>query len=216
MRTGCDEHRSGLERAAVLQPDAGHPLALEGDGAHARTRAHDAAGAAHRLGQRGHQPARVDRVVARDVEREPHGRRERRLRAPRGRREQPLDVEAEALAEREQPVERLRLVAIARHDQRARRVQPRVATGRLRELGAERGEAGGGAQAQLEQRVLAELRLGDRREHARGDLPGARIAGVEHAHAQPALGGAPRARESDRPAADYGDVRLGMLHRHSS
>ena len=34
-------------------------------------------------------------------------------------------------------------------------------------------------------------------------------------HAQPALGGAPRAREPDRPAADDGDVRLGLLHRHA-
>jgi hypothetical protein len=64
--------------------------------------------------------------------------------------------------------------------------------GRLLELGADRRERSGGAQAQVEQRVLAELRLGDRREHAGGDVPRARLARVEHANAQPALRRAPR------------------------
>ena len=44
------------------------------------------------------------------------------------------------------------------------------------------------------------------REHAGGDLPGARIAGVEHDRAQPATGRAPRAGQADRPAARYGEV----------
>ena len=131
------------------------------------------------------------------------------------RRQQPLDVEPEPPAEREQPVELLGLVAVARDDQRA---GARAGRDRARTPSASSaqnaGNAGRGAQAELEQRVLAELRLGDRREHARGDVPGARLARVEHADAQPALRGAPCAREADRPAADDGDVRLGMLHGH--
>ena len=67
----------------------------------------------------------------------------------------------------------------------------------------------GAAQPELEQRALAELRLGDGREHAGGDVPGAGLAGVDHHGAQAAPGGAPRAREADRPAADDGDVGVG-------
>ena len=44
------------------------------------------------------------------------------------------------------------------------------------------------------------LGLADRREHARGHLPRAGIAGVDDDRAQPALGGAPGARQADRAA----------------
>ncbi len=199
---------------AVGEPHAGDALALRGHAGHARTRAHEATRAAHGLRQRLDEAARIHGVVAGDVERQAHRRRERRLRAARGGREQPLDLEPEPLPEREQPVERLRLVAIARDDERARPAQAGIAARSLGQLGAELRESRGRAQAEPEQRVLAELCLRHRREHAGRDMPGARLAGVEHAHAQPALGGAPCAREADRPAADYGDVRLGMLHRH--
>ena len=202
---------SVLPSASLHARDA---LALRGHAGHARTRAHEAARAAHGLGKRCDEAARIHGVVARDVERQADRRRQRRLGAARGGREQPLDVEPEPLPEGEQPVERLRLVAIARDDERSRPAQAGVAARSVGELGAELREPGGGAQAEPEQRVLAELRLRDRREHPGRDMPGARIACVEHAHAQSALGGAPRAREADRPAADYGDVRLGMLHRH--
>jgi hypothetical protein len=201
---------------AVLQLDAVDALAVDEQAPHARPRVHGAAGAADGLGQHRDEAAGIDRVVARHVEREPHGRRERRLGAPRGRRQQPLDTEPEPPAERQQPVELLGLVAVAGDDDRARLAQPRIAAGRRGELGAERGECGGGAEAQVEQRVLAELRFGDRRQHPGGDMPGAGLAGVEHAHAQAALGGTPRAREPDRPAADDRDVRLGILHDHCS
>ena len=155
-------------------------------------------------------------MVAGDVEREPRGRRERRLGAPRGGGQQPLHVQPEPAPEGEQPVELLGLVAVAGDDERAAAPQPGVLAGRLGQLGAERGEAGGGAQIQVEQRVLAEVGLGDRGEHPRGDGPGARRAGVEHQHAQAALRGAPRAREPDRPAADDGDVRLALLVLHAA
>ena len=78
-----------------------------------------AAGALEGLGQRGDQQPRVDRVVAGHVEREPHGRRERRLGAARLARPQPLDLEAELAPEGERALERLGLVAVARHQQRA-------------------------------------------------------------------------------------------------
>jgi hypothetical protein len=37
-------------------------------------------------------------------------------------------------------------------------------------------------------------------------VPGARLAVVDHGGVQAAPGGAPRAREADRPAADDGNV----------
>ena len=118
--------------------------------------------------------ARVDGAVAGDVEREPDGRGERGLGAARLARAQPLDREAEPLAER---------VAGARAP------RPRRGRGRRRacrcgaaevarrlELGAERRASRRRAQAEVEQRLLAELGLGDRREHARGVAPGAVLA----------------------------------------
>ena len=120
-------------------------------------------------------------------------------------------LEAELAPEREQALERLGLVAVARDDQRAGRagrVSPEASASSAQKS-AKRARA---AQAELEQRALAELRLGDRREHARGDLPGAGIAGVEHDGAQAALGRAPRARQADRAATGDGDVKRTRGH----
>ena len=161
--------------------------------------------------QRRDEPPRVDRVVPGDVQREPHGRRERRLGAPRGARQQAHDIEPQALAEGEQPVELLRLVAVARDDERARLPVARVLAGALRQLRAEGGEAGGGAGGQVEQRVLAELGLRGRREHAGGDVPGAGRAIVEQGDGGAALSGAPGRGEADRPTADHHHL---MLHGH--
>ena len=161
--------------------------------------------------QRRDEPPRVDGVVAGDVQREPDGRRERRLGAPRGARQQARDIEAQALAEGEQPVELLRLVAVARHDERARLPVARVLAGALGQLRAEGGEAGGGAGGQAEQRVLAELGLRGRREHAGGDVPGAGRAVVEQGDGGAALSGAPGRGEADRPTADHHHL---MLHGH--
>ena len=200
MHAAGDDDGARRDERAVLELDAGHAVVL---GAQRR-----GAAAAHvdGLPERGDQPARVDRVVARDVEREPHGRGERGLGAARLARAQPLDVQAERLAERDQPVERRGLVGVARHHERAGGAQARVHAGRLASSAQKASNARGAAQAELEQRALAELRLRDGREHARGDVPGAGLAVVDHGRAQAAPGGAPGAREADRPAADDGDV----------
>ena len=92
-------------------------------------------------------------------------------------------------------VELLGLVAVAGDDERAG-----AADGRRRgllQLGAEVGEAVERAQPEVEQRFLAELHLGDRREHARGVAPRAVLLGLEHERAQAALGGPPRDGEAD-------------------
>ena len=111
-------------------------------------------------------------------------------------------------------LELLGLVAVAGDDEGAGAAQPGVAAGGLAELGAEGREARGGAQAQVEQRPLAELRLGDRGEHAGGVAPRAVLAGVEHDRAQAALRRAPRDGEADDAAADDGYVVLLGLRRH--
>ncbi len=122
-------------------------------------------------------------------------------------------LEPERAPERDQPVERLGLVGVARDDERARAAVARVAARGLRQLGAERLEGAAAAEPELEQRALAELRLGDRREHPGGDVPGPGLARVDDDGPQPALGGAPGARETDRPSAGDGDlVRLRCGH----
>ena len=171
-----------------------------------RARAHVPPARSNAARQRGDEPPRVDRVVAGDVEREPDRRRQRGLGAARLASGSSRSTSSpSSRAEGEQAVERLGLVAVARDDAACRSCG---SPGRpdARQLGAERREAARGAQPELEQRALAELGLGDRREHAGGDVPGAGLAGVEHDGAQPALRGAPRAGEADRPAADDGDV----------
>ena len=114
----------------------------------------------------------------------------------------------------EQPLELVGLVAVARDDERAGAAQPRVAPGGLGQLGAEGGEAARGAQPEREQGVLAELRLGDRREHAGGVAPGAVLAGVEHDRAQAVLRGPPGDGQADDAAADDGYVVVLGLRRH--
>ena len=179
VHAGGDDDGAGLDGRAVVELDARDAVVLDAHG--------DRAGAAHvgDLAQRGDEPARVDRVVARDVEREPHGRRERGLGAAGLARAQALDGQAERLAEGDQALQRLGLVGVARDHERAAAAQGRVDPG-ARQLGAERLEPPRAAQAELEQRALAELRLGDGREHAGGDVPGAGLAVVEHDRGQAA------------------------------
>ena len=206
---GGDEHAAGRDDLAALELH--RVLAHARDaGARAELRPGGRRGGA----ERGDQPARVDGMVVAELEREPHGRRERGLGAARGRGQEPLGAQAVAGVERGEPLERLRVVAVAGDDERAGRAQLRVDARRGGQLGAEARVRGGGAHAQLEQRLLAVLELGDGREHAGGDVPRAGLAGVEHEHAQAALGRPPRAREADRPAAHDEDVRLALLHRH--
>ena len=166
------------------------------------------------VGQRRDEAARVDGVVAGHVERQPHGRGERGLGAARLARAQPLDREVELPAVGVELVELLGVVAVARDDQGAGAAQSGIAAGGLLELGAEGGEAGGRAEAEVEQRLLAELRLGDRGEHAGGVAPRAVLGGVEHERAQAALRRAPGDGEADDAAADDGYVVLLGLRRH--
>ena len=173
------------------------------------TRTRDRAGAAHvgDLAQRGDEPARVDRVVARDVEREPHGRRQRGLGAARllGRRRstaRPSDSR-----KRDQPLERLGLVGVARDDERAAARAGRGRARRLGQLGAERRRtsrrcAGRARAARARRTPPRRPARACRRRRARRR---ARRASSTTAR-QAAAGGAPGAREADRPAADDGDV----------
>ena len=167
-----------------------------------------AAGGLHRVGQGGDELARVDGAVAGDVEREPDRRRERGLGAAGLAGAQPLDREAELPPVLEQLLELLGLVAVAGDDERAVEVELDA------ELGAEVREAVERAEAEVEQLALAELQLGDGREHAGGVAPRAVLAGVEHERAQAALGRAPRHGEADDAPADDGYVVLLGLRRH--
>jgi hypothetical protein len=156
-------------------------------------------------------------VIARDVERQAHGRRQRGLQAPRGAGQQALHVEAELEAQRELAVERLGLVAVARDDERPAAAQAGVGAGRLLELGGEGRPVARAAQSQPEQRELARVGLGDRGQHAGGDArrAGAQLAALEHADAQAASRRAPGDGEADDAPADDGDVgRWGWVLRH--
>jgi hypothetical protein len=151
---------------------------------------------------RGSTAPSVDGAVARDLERQPHRGRQRGLGAAGLAGAQPLDREAEPLAVGVELVELLRLVAVARDDERAAEAQLDA------ELAAEGREAVERAQPEIEQRLLAELQLGDGREHAGGVAPGAVLAGLEHERPQAALGGPPRDGEADDAPADDGYVVL--------
>ena len=63
---------------------------------------------------------------------------------------------------------------------------------------------------EFEQRELARVGLGDRREHPRGEVrrAAAELSALEHAHRRPALRGAPRDGEPDDAPADDDDVGL--------
>ncbi len=98
-------------RAAAAALDRGRGDAL----------AHLCSGAARGGRERRGQDARVDRVVIGDVEREPQRRRQARLEPARLARAQPPDLEPEAQAQLELALERLRLVAVARDQQRPAR-----------------------------------------------------------------------------------------------
>ena len=203
--------RADGERAEAARPGAGGHDDLAGG---ERAEVVDALApdlAARRLdrvGEGGDELARVDGAVAGDVEREPDRRRERGLGAAGLAGAQPLDREAELAPVLEQLLELLGLVAVAGDDERAVEVELDA------ELGAEAGEPVERAEAEAEQLALAELQLGDRREHAGGVAPRAVLARVEHERAQAALGRAPRHGEADDAPADDGYVVLLGLRRH--
>ena len=203
---------------AVLERDARDALARDQERRRAaRRRGPSPPARAHRRGQRGDEPARVDGVVAR--RRRAPAARSARAPAPARRacaREQPLDVQADAPAVGEQAVELLGLVAVARHDERAGRAQARVAPGGVGELRAEGREAArpraGSARAARSSPNCASA-TGASMPAATCHAPGSPASSTQTS--QPAPRGVPRAREADRTAADDGDVRLGLLHRQN-
>ena len=140
-------------------------------------------------------------MVGRDVEREPHRRRERGLEPARLRGAQPLHRQPEPRAERGEAIERFGLVAIARHHQRADR-----AVARIVERGAEGRVAREALAPELQQFALAELGLGDRRQHAGGDVPRAGRPRIQHHDARAGLASGQRTGEPDRATTDDGDV----------
>ncbi len=153
-------------------------------------------------------------MIAADVEREPQARRKRRLAAARLARQQPLDRQPERLALGALALERLRLVAVARDEQRAALAVAGVAAGCLRELRDERGVAGERGAAEREQPALADTRLADRGEHPGGHVRRAarEPVALQHDRAQAALPRAPRHREAGDAAAHDGDVEaIGWL-----
>ena len=115
----------------------------------------------------------------------------------------------------ERALQRRRFVAVAReHDGAAVAQRRGDARGRL-ELRGERGPKRRRGDAELEQTPsrLAELDLGDRREHAgrHARRAGAETLAFEQRHIEPARRRAPRDRAADRSAAD--DDHIAAIHR---
>ena len=82
MHAGRDDHRGPPRRPSRLELDAGHAAAARRGPRATRARRSSPPARSTASAQRGDEPARVDRVVAVDVEREPH--RRARARARRG------------------------------------------------------------------------------------------------------------------------------------
>ncbi len=151
---------------------------------------------------------------------QPHGRRERRLALARLACTQTPRGESERLAQGDLTVELARLVGIARQHQRAgAQIADVLLAGRLQLLGEQRPQLRR-AQPQLEHppAVLAELRLGDRREHACGDARGAAagLLALEHGHRDAALTCAPCDRQTDHAAADHEQIGRFVRFGHSA
>src|SRR6185295_5198208 len=172
-------------------------------------------GALGGAGERRDHEARIDRVVVRHVEREADRRREGGLDPAGLGRAQPLGPQAEERAQRELAVERLRLVAVARDEQRPPGPVVDVDAARLAQLLGERGPRPRALEAEAQERLLAGVRLADRREHPGGDVRRAvaELAAVEHADAQAARRRAPRGGEADQANADDGYAERLRLSR---
>ena len=136
-------------------------------------------------------------------------RRQARLEAPAAARREPLDVEPERELELVQATQRLGVVAVGGHDQRAAVAVAGRQPGALLQLGREGGPALAGGQVHAHEPLLAEVGLHHRREHARGHarsaVPGSGRA-IDHEHGQAALLGAPRAGEADQTGTDHNGV----------
>ncbi len=105
------------------------------------------------------------------------------------------------------------LVGVARHHEGAAAAQANIDPRNLLQLAGKDGPQRRGTQPEVEYAAagLAELDLGDRREHPRrhmgGTLP--RDATLQQRHRQPRLSRAPSGRETNDAAAhDYGDLPM--------
>ena len=168
-----------------------------------------ATGRRHSPGKGRGQLARIDRVVVGNLEREAQRRRQRRLEPARLARAEPVHGEPERFPQRELAAERLRLVGVARGEERAAAKVAGIHPGGVAELLDELWIGVDGGEPEPHQRQLGRDRLGDRRQHARGDrgCAGAGHAGAfEHGDAQAALRGAPRDGEPDGAGAYNDDI----------
>jgi hypothetical protein len=158
----------------------------------------------HAVAQRVDEQAGVDAAVARDVERQADGRGERRLPAARLGRQETVGVQAEARAVGVQAVQRLGVVAVARDHQRAGFAQPDA------QVAGERLVPARALEPQAHERVVAVVGFGDRRQHARRDVPRAGLAVVEDQRVGAPLLRAARDRQPDDAAADDQDIREAL------
>ena len=147
------------------------------------------------------------------LEREAQRRREGGLQPPRLARAQAGHRDAELGAEAELALERRRLVGVASDHEGAAAQVADVA-----ELTREGGPRVRGAQAEGEQRALAEIGLGGGREHPGGGTRGlaGELAALEEHDGGAALRRAPCARQACEPPADDDDVGrcVGKGHGH--
>ena len=159
-------------------------------------------------------------MVVRHFHRHAHGRRERRLALARLRRAQPQRAQPERLAKGELALELAGLVRIARDHHRARAPEPQCQAREVLQLVGEARPELRGAQRQAERpgAGVAELHLGDRGEHARGDgrRAVADAVALEQQHREPTLTSAPGHRESDDAAAEHRNVHCRCASRVES
>ena len=216
-RTCRDDDVLGGDDPLARDLDAGELGARAVDPLDGLPRTHINPYAAGRLSEGGDRRAGVGCMVARNDQRQPDRRRERGLDPARGARHESLHSEVKLATQVELALERLGLVAVACDDKRPALPQPRIDARRLCELRGERRPRIGAAQPELEQRELAGVGLGDRREHPRRDVRRAapELAALDDAYGVPALRCAPCDSEPDDPPADDDDVRsCGWVLRH--
>ena len=99
-----------MQHLAAGHAHADDPVPLDDHALRTGRRAHLAAGALDRLGQRGGQHAWIDRMVPGDIDREADRRSERGLGAARAAGQHALRLQAEGLLQDVQPLEHLGVV----------------------------------------------------------------------------------------------------------
>ena len=202
---GEDDLRCGDDRT-VLQR---HRLAA-GDPRDTRAGAQRDTGGTRRRGERGAGCSWVDGVIKRRAERRPQAWSQRRLELTRGGRHEPLHLQPESLTQRQLALHVLGLVAVAGDNQRSALAVADIHAADVRELGGKGGPETRAFQAQHQQVALAGIGLGDRGEHARGDV-GRRgdrreFAALAEHHVETAGARPPGDRQPDDASADDYDV----------